>query len=314
MVVETLDNKTIIQSHLCLPSLRRLTPLVAWRILRPPLGDPGTPSGCSPMSKPDTLAIKVLYEQVHALRAQVDNIKPEDADKPRWPGSGISVLIPQFNRLLERTQAALAEEPLLSDAIADIQPVNNIEESSQVRFHKKSKQEVLFGCDMLLRALAPRLLNAAGTPPMVTREGLFLPGQRFDALQFAVQILSMAQTTIVIIDGYIHHDVLSLLKAKRDGVMVQILTKAKALPPDIPPLASAFNQQYGQKGSLSIRTSEAFHDRFLIIDDTDFYHFGASLKDLGSRGFMFSRIEEPAVIEALRKTFTEEWSTAPTVV
>ncbi len=34
MVVETLDNKTIIQSHLCLPSLRRLTPLGGWGILR----------------------------------------------------------------------------------------------------------------------------------------------------------------------------------------------------------------------------------------------------------------------------------------
>jgi hypothetical protein len=266
------------------------------------------------MSKPDPLAIKILSEQLNALRAQVDNIEPAAADKRGLSGSGISVLIPQFNRLLERTQNTLADKPLLLDATADIQPVNELEERLAVSYHKKAKQELLLGCSMLLQALAPRLLNAGDIPPTITREGLFLPGQRFDALQFAAQILSTAQTSIIIIDGYIHHDVLSLLKSKRDGVTVQILTKAKMLPPNVPPLASAFNQQYGQKGSLSIRTSEAFHDRFLIIDETDFYHFGASLKDLGSRGFMFSRIEEPAVIEALKKRFTDEWLGAPTVV
>jgi hypothetical protein len=33
------------------------------------------------------------------------------------------------------------------------------------------------------------------------------------------------------------------------------------------------------------------HDRFLIIDEQQLYHFGASLKDLGKRWFAFSRID-----------------------
>jgi len=97
-------------------------------------------------------------------------------------------------------------------------------------------------------------------------------------------------------------------------VSVRILTASKTLPPDIPALAGAFNQQYGQKGALSVRTSNAFHDRFLIIDDTDFYHFGASIKEAGSRGFMFSRIEEPSVIDLLRASVGKECGRVQVVV
>ena len=35
-------------------------------------------------------------------------------------------------------------------------------------------------------------------------------------------------------------------------------------------------------------------DRFLIIDGTDVYHIGASLKDLGKKMFAFSKLEIPA--------------------
>src|SRR5258705_9354487 len=113
----------------------------------------------------------------------------------------------------------------------------------------------------------------------------------------------------MIVDGYINHRVLDLLKGKGDSVKVAILTRP-TLPSEIAPLASAFNQQYGQQGALSIRTSHVFHDRFLIIDDRDVYHFGASLKDLVTRGSMFSRIEEPLVIEVLRQQLADVWKHA----
>ena len=34
------------------------------------------------------------------------------------------------------------------------------------------------------------------------------------------------------------------------------------------------------------------HDRFLIIDRTEIYHIGTSLKDLGKKCFGFTRLEE----------------------
>ena len=41
---------------------------------------------------------------------------------------------------------------------------------------------------------------------------------------------------------------------------------------------------------MQVRTSDRFHDRFLILDET-VYHLGASLKDLGKKLFAFSRME-----------------------
>jgi hypothetical protein len=52
----------------------------------------------------------------------------------------------------------------------------------------------------------------------------------------------------------------------------------------------------------------------VIVDDTEFYHFGASIKDLANRGFMFSRIEEPTVVDALRNQYAAEWASATSVV
>ena len=252
---------------------------------------------------PDPVAIKVLYEQFRDLRIQVERIEPEAADKPGRPGTGISVLIPAFNTLLERAKGAVADNPSLRASIEDVHPVAVIQERLSASAHKTAKEEILLGSNLALKALAPRLMASSEAQAVsIEREGLFVAGQHFDALQLAVQLLSRAQTSIVLIDAYIDHRVLRLLSGKRETVRVSILTRT--LPGDVKAAAGAFNKQYGP---LEIRTSDAFHDRFLIIDDKDFYHFGASLKDLGNRGFMFSRIEEPAVMELLRTQFAVEW-------
>jgi hypothetical protein len=139
-----------------------------------------------------------------------------------------------------------------------------------------------------------------------TSEGIFFAGQQFDALKLVADLLSQARNTITIIDGYIGEQLLDLLTTKPPAVDVKILTKARSASAALVAKAAAFNRQYG---NLSVRTSEAFHDRFLILDDHDFYHFGASMDQrLGRRGFMFSRVEEPDVVNALRAKLAQEWA------
>jgi hypothetical protein len=48
------------------------------------------------------------------------------------------------------------------------------------------------------------------------------------------------------------------------------------------------NSQYP---TIHIRILKNTHDRFLIIDNRELYHLGASLKDLGKRWFAFSLID-----------------------
>jgi len=144
----------------------------------------------------------------------------------------------------------------------------------------------------------------------VTKEGIFFPCQSFDALMLVHRILSEAKQSITLIDGYIDENILALLSRKQSGVNVKILAYVnKGVPSNFKPLTESFNSQYGDLSiHLSDHQLDKFHDRFLFIDEIDFYHFGASIKDAAKKSaFMFSRIEEELIIDSLKSKFTEYW-------
>jgi hypothetical protein len=173
---------------------------------------------------------------------------------------------------------------------------------------RKFVQHILDDMQCVLDILSA--LPSVSAPSMrVTKEGLFFSGQYFDALREVGTLVAQAQKTLVLIDAYVNQDTLAILSGKHSAVRVSILTKD--VSPQVRIAANAFQKQYG---SLEIRASQAFHDRFLIADDVDFYHFGASIKDVGHRGFMFSRIEEREIVDALRAKFAQEWSLAKVVI
>ena len=60
------------------------------------------------------------------------------------------------------------------------------------------------------------------------------------------------------------------------------------------------NEQFGDFKMVNFSQS---HDRFLIIDQKDVYHLGASLKDLGKKWFAFSKMDK-STVELLLKEVT----------
>lgn len=145
-------------------------------------------------------------------------------------------------------------------------------------------------------------------PLTITREGIFFKGQQYDAFKQIKNILDTAESSITIIDGYVNDGTLDLLISK-EKIEIKILTFPKS-EREIKTAGTKFNEQYH---NLEIKLSEDYHDRFAIIDDKDFYHFGHTFKDLGSKGCMFSLIKEPKIIEALRTQLKEDWSKAKEV-
>jgi hypothetical protein len=142
-------------------------------------------------------------------------------------------------------------------------------------------------------------------PPVdVTREGVFFAGQTFDAMSAAARIFTTAKKHLTLVDGYIGADALNILPTS--GIVLNILTKAPLMP-QVRTLCQAFKAQHS---TLTVKASSAFHDRFLLIDSAIVYHFGASIKDLGKKTFMFSLIEEPDVVATIQAKITAEWSTA----
>jgi len=144
----------------------------------------------------------------------------------------------------------------------------------------------------------------------ISREGIFFAGQYFDAFSKISEILKSADKSICIIDNYIDVEVLNALTIKKHDVIVKILTNQKSINPQLQNATVQFNKQYN---NLEIRLSNVFHDRFIFIDEKDLYHFGASIKDAGNRGFMFSKIEEIEIIKLLKDKFNEEWNKATVI-
>ena len=140
------------------------------------------------------------------------------------------------------------------------------------------------------------------------REGVFSAGQHFDAKSVVRDLFAMAEMNIIVIDSYVGEDVLNLLTVKKDEVCIKLLTGK--VSPAFLTLARDFNRQYK---NLEIRSSNIFHDRFIFVDNKDFYHFGASLEHLGNRTFMFAKVEEPIVIAALRAQWENGWEQATVV-
>ncbi len=121
---------------------------------------------------------------------------------------------------------------------------------------------------------------------MPPKEGIFYNGQIFDAYHLVSEIIRDAQVSIILIDNYIDDSVLTLFAKRRKGVSVKIFSQniSKQLLLDI----DKFNAQYEK---VEVKTFNKSHDRFLIIDEKELYHIGASLKDLGKKWFAFSKID-----------------------
>ncbi len=60
-----------------------------------------------------------------------------------------------------------------------------------------------------------------------------------------------------------------------------------------------FNSQYGN--SLTVKVSDKFHDRFLIIDRLTLIHVGASLNHLGKKCFAFSSLDKSNIPDVIAK-------------
>ena len=119
-------------------------------------------------------------------------------------------------------------------------------------------------------------------------EGVFHNGQIFDAYKFATDLIKSAKKSLVLIDNYVDESVLLMLSKRETGVSAKIYTAnlSKQLTLDL----TKHNKQYPP---IEIFIHTTSHDRFLIIDDAEVYHIGASLKDLGKKLFAFSKLNIP---------------------
>ncbi len=120
-------------------------------------------------------------------------------------------------------------------------------------------------------------------------KGIFFEGQIFDAYRFVFDLVRSVKKSIILIDNFIDESIFVLFSKRRKEVKVIIYTKLNQQSSlDL----EKFNAQYEP---VEIKEFTKSHDRFMIIDNKEVYHFGASLKDLGKKWFAFSRFDKEAL-------------------
>ena len=149
--------------------------------------------------------------------------------------------------------------------------------STSLREHEERLGKVEEKVDFFVRTFLPPV------------EGVFYDGQVFDAYKFAADLIRTAKESLLLIDNYVDESVLMMLGKRGKGVSATICTQrlSRQLQLDM----AKYDAQYPP---LELRVCKNIHDRFLIIDNAEVYHIGASLKDLGKKMFAFSKLGIPA--------------------
>ena len=126
------------------------------------------------------------------------------------------------------------------------------------------------------------------------KQKIFFKGQIYDAYSIIIDIIKSANKKILIIDNYIDDNVLKMLSKKKKDVEVTILTSIKS---NIEKLdIKKFNKEYP---ILKLEKTNKFHDRFIIVDNKEMYHLGATIKDLGKKCFGINKIEDIKIVEKI---------------
>ena len=182
--------------------------------------------------------------------------------------------------LFRRWASQVLKDYLLKGHVIN-QRISNLEQRVDAKF---------LSYDMQLTRLNEKVdfFVRTSLPPV---EGIFFDGQIFDAYAFATNLIKSAKNSLILIDNYIDENTLLMLSKRTTGVDATIYTQR--ITPQLQLDLTRHNIQYPP---INIRTYRQAHDRFLIIDRSDVYHIGASLKDLGKKLFAFSKMDIPASI------------------
>ena len=127
--------------------------------------------------------------------------------------------------------------------------------------------------------------------------GIFYDGEIFDAYKFALQLIKSAKHSIILIDNYVDESTLTMLANRNEMVKATVFTSQ--LNDKLQLTLAKHHEQYSP---IELKQLKKSHDRFLIIDENELYHLGASLKDLGKKWFAFSKMNDliSELLERLR--------------
>ena len=231
---------------------------------------------------PDIFRFQLIDTEKNELVANCDrfkNLKYSSVNPYAFTEHGVAMLSAVLHSKtaisisIQIMQAFVEMKKIISTNAGIFQRLDKVE---QKQIESDNKFEIIF------KALEDKTIKP--------KQGIFYDGQVFDAYIFTADLIKSAKRSILLIDNYVDETVLQLLTKRKKKVTATIYTKniSKVLKQDM----KKHNSQYPK---IDIEIFTKAHDRFLIIDETTVYHFGASLKDLGKKWFAFSKMDMEAM-------------------
>ncbi|MFA9220024.1 MAG: ORF6N domain-containing protein, partial [Sediminibacterium sp.] len=234
--------------------------------------------------------------ELHSLRSQIATLNKEPMRKSR--GQHIKYKPYVFTEHGVAMLSAVLKSPIAIETSVFI-----IETFVRYRTHSMSQNTILGD----LENLKNQVINHEITineilkklePPFTPQSGIFFNDQVFDAYVFSSELIAKAKKSVILIDNYI--DETTLLQLSKRNKVVQCIIYTEKITEQLKLDLAKHNSQYDP---IDIRILKNTHDRFLILDEKELYHIGASLKDLGKRWFAFSKMDSilPELLKGLTK-------------
>ena len=123
--------------------------------------------------------------------------------------------------------------------------------------------------------------------------GILPASSEYDSIRMVSRLIAQAKSELLIIDPYADVTLLDILSEKAPGVTVRLVCKNRGKPTRSE--IEKFNRQY--KG-LTVEHSDDFHDRYILIDNTELHNLGSSINYLGCRVTNYST-SDPKEIKKL---------------
>lgn len=162
-----------------------------------------------------------------------------------------------------------------------------------------------------LRSFLTRLLDTSDIKIPPTQQYV-RTGEVFTGRRVLRDILSLAKTRIDIQDNYLDQEIFAILQPyfeNNPNLSARLLTSDKFKPgfmTDFP----LFLKQYGR---VEAKTNNQAHIRTIILDGSDVYSTGSSIKDIGNKGDAILKIKGDEAKKAI-EDFETWWSSGQEIV
>lgn len=246
---------------------------------------------------PERFCFRITREEAKDLRSQIVTLHPELGKQDTWWRYMPRVFTEQGVSMLSavlRSDTAIDVSVRIMDAFVEMRHfiADNAHMFEQIRTVELRQLEYQKATDERFERVFD-YMNAHQAPS----QKIFFEGQVYDAFELLVLLVQKAKHEIVLVDGYVDTGTLNILAKKELGVSVTVWThpKTSLTARDL----ATFNAQYPM---LKVKHTTSFHDRFLILDGTEGYLVGASLKDAGKKSFAIVKLEDSGIIESILDT------------